>query len=158
MKILITSPRLATALVASVLLSGCVGTAPINNAQTGSMIGAALGGVAGNQFGSGDGRTAMTILGTVMGSYLGSQWGTQLDARDQQNLGQSIYSGRPATWQNPNTGYQYNVNPGQVYRANVNNHSTVCRPVTIVGTIDGRNQNIQTQACQDSRGQWQLSR
>jgi len=158
MKALMNYPRLATALAASILLSGCVGTTPINNAQTGSMVGAVLGGVAGNQFGNGDGKTAMTILGTVMGSYLGSQWGTQLDARDQQNLGQSIYSGRPATWQNPNTGYQYNVNPGQVYRASVNNQSTVCRPVTIVGTIDGRNQNIQTQACQDSRGQWQLSR
>jgi len=158
MRTLINHSRLATALVASVLLSGCVDTAPINNTQTGSMIGAVLGGVAGNQFGNGDGKTAMTIIGTMMGSYLGSQWGAQLDSRDQQNLGQSIYSGRPATWQNPNTGYQYNVNPGQVYRASVNNQSTVCRPVTIVGTIDGRNQNIQTQACQDSRGQWQLSR
>lgn len=152
------SSRLTIAVVASVVLSGCVGTVPLNNAQTGSAIGAVLGGVAGNQFGGGDGKTAMTILGTAVGSYLGSQWGAQLDARDQQNLGQSIYSGRPATWQNPNTGYQYNVNPGQVYRASVNNQSTVCRPVTIVGTIDGRNQNIQTQACQDSRGQWQLTR
>lgn len=151
-------PRLATAVAASILLTGCVSTAPINNAQTGSMVGAVLGGVAGNQLGQGEGKTAMTILGTVVGSYLGSQWGAQLDARDQQNLGQSIYSGRPAVWQNPNTGHQYNVNPGQVYRANVNNQSTLCRPVTIVGTIDGRTQNIQTQACQDSRGQWQLSR
>lgn len=147
-----------TALASALVLAGCVGTAPMNNAQTGAMVGAVLGGVAGNQFGDGEGSTAMTILGTMLGSYLGSQWGAQLDARDQQYLGQSVYSGRPASWQNPNTGYQYNVTPGQIYRANVNNQSTVCRPVTIVGRIDGRNQNIQTQACQDSSGQWQLSR
>jgi surface antigen len=158
MKTFINRSVAVAALASTLVLAGCVGTAPMNNAQTGAMVGAVLGGVAGNQFGDGEGSTAMTILGTMLGSYLGSQWGAQLDARDQQYLGQSVYSGRAASWQNPNTGYQYNVTPGQVYRANVNNQSTVCRPVTIVGRIDGRNQNIQTQACQDSSGQWQLSR
>ncbi len=158
MKTFINRPLTVAALSSVLMLAGCVGTAPINNSQTGAMVGAVLGGVAGNQLGDGQGNTAMTILGTALGSYLGSQWGAQLDNRDQQYLGQSVYSGRPATWQNPNNGNQYNVTPGQVYRANVNNQSTVCRPVTIVGKIDGRNQNIQTQACQDSRGQWQLNR
>jgi surface antigen len=157
MKTFVNHPFAVAALASVLILTGCVGTAPMNNAQTGSMVGAVLGGVAGNQLGNGEGKTTMTILGTMLGSYLGSQWGAQLDSRDQQYLGQSVYSGRPASWQNPTTGNQYNVTPGQVYRAKVNNQSTMCRPVTIVGKIDGRNQNIQTQACQDSRGQWQLN-
>lgn len=145
------------AIMASVLtLAGCAaGTAPMNNAQTGSMLGAVLGGVAGNQFGEGDGKTVATIAGTMLGSYLGSQYGAQFDARDQQYLNQSLYSGRSASWQNPNTGYNYNVTPGQTYRANYNNQSTNCRNANVVGTIDGRQQNVQMQVCQDANGQWQ---
>lgn len=158
MKTFINRSVAVTVLASALALAGCVGTAPMNNAQTGAMVGAVLGGVTGNQFGNGDGKIATTILGTMLGSYLGTQWGAQLDGRDQQYLGQSVYSGRPTSWQNTTTGNQYNVTPGQIYRANVNNQSTICRPVTIVGKVDGRNQNIQTQACQDSRGQWQLSR
>ncbi|EIJ33838.1 glycine zipper 2TM domain-containing protein [Thiothrix nivea] len=153
----ITRSLASVTLASSLALAGCVGTAPMNNAQTGAMLGAVLGGVVGNQFGNGEGNTAMTIIGTMLGSYLGSQWGAQLDTRDQQYLGQAVYSGRPASWYNSNTGYQYNVNPGQVYRANYNNQAALCRPVTISGVIDGRQQNIQTKACQDSNGQWQLA-
>lgn len=156
MKTFLTRPAAMATLALSLGISGCVGTAPMSNEQTGAMIGAVLGGVAGNQFGSGDGNTAMTILGTVIGSYLGSQWGVQLDARDRQYLGQSVYSGRNASWFNPTTGNQYNVNPGQTYRTTYNNQSTICRPVTIVGTIDGRRQNIQTRACQNAAGQWNM--
>ncbi|MEB4590486.1 glycine zipper 2TM domain-containing protein [Candidatus Thiothrix sp. Deng01] len=157
MKMSITRSLAAATLASSLALAGCVGTAPINNAQTGAMLGAVLGGVAGNQFGHGEGQTAMTILGTMLGSYLGSQWGAQLDSRDQQYLGQAVYSGRPVSWSNTSTGNQYNVTPGQVYRANYNNQQALCRPVTISGVIDGRQQNIQTKACQDNYGQWQLA-
>lgn len=150
----------ACAIMASVLtLAGCAapGSAPMtmNNAQTGAMLGAVLGGVAGNQVGKGEGRTVATIAGTMLGSYLGGQYGAQFDAHDQQNLSQSLYSGRPASWQNPNTGYSYRATPGKTYRANVNNQSTNCRPVSIIGTIDGRQQNVQMRACQGANGQWQ---
>jgi surface antigen len=123
----------------------------MNNAQTGAMLGAVLGGVAGNQIGEGEGRTVATIAGTMLGSYLGSQYGAQFDARDQQQLSQSLYSGRPASWQNPTTGYSYKAIPGQAYRT----QNTNCRPVSVIGTIDGRQQNVQMRACQDASGQWQ---
>lgn len=157
MNISIIRPLATLAVASSLTLAGCVGTTPMNNAQTNAMIGAVLGGVVGNQFGQGEGQTAMTIIGTLLGSYLGSQWGAQLDTRDQQYLGQSVYNGRSASWYNTATGNQYNVNPGQVYRANYNNQPALCRPVTITGRIDGRPQNVQTKACQDSYGQWQLA-
>lgn len=144
--------RTLAASIAALTLAGCAGTAPINNAQTGAALGAVVGGIAGNQFGEGEGRTAATIIGTMLGSYLGGQWGAQLDARDQQYLGQAVYTGKPTNWYNPNTGYQYQVTPGQTYQAN----ATTCRPVTIVGSIDGRQQNIQTQACKNPQGQWRL--
>ena len=137
--------------LSAMLLSACTTATPMNNAQTGAMLGAVLGGVAGNQLGKGDGKTAATIAGTMLGSYLGSQWGAQMDARDQQYLNQSVASGRQTSWQNPTTGNNYNVTPGQTYRAN----NTVCRPVNVVGTIDGRQQNVQMKACQTANGTWQ---
>ncbi len=146
-----------TITASALALSACAGPAgipPMTNAQTGAMVGAVLGGVAGNQFGKGDGKTAATILGTMLGSYVGSQYGARFDANDQQYLNQALYSGRPAAWRNPSTGYSYNVTPGQVYQANYNNQTTTCRPVTVAANMDGRLQNVQMRACQGANGQW----
>ena len=142
---------IGTVVLSASLLAAC-GTTPMTNAQGGAMVGAVLGGVAGNQFGEGEGKTAATIAGTLLGSYLGSQWGSQVDARDQQYLNQSLATGRSTSWQNPNTGNSYNVTPGQTYNAN----NTVCRPVTVVGNIDGRAQNVQMRACKAANGTWQV--
>ena len=142
----------ATVLVASVALAGCN---PPNNAQSGSMMGAVLGGVAGHQFGKGDGKIAATIAGTMIGSYIGGQMGAQMDARDQQYVNNAIYSGRPASWQNQNTGYSYTATPGNIYNANYQGNTTVCRPVTVVGYINGQQQNVQMNACKGANGQWQ---
>lgn len=148
---------LVTISALALTLSGCAGSGgipPMNNAQTGAMVGAVLGGVAGNQFGEGEGKTAATILGTMLGSYVGSQYGARFDARDQQYLNQALYSGRPAAWRNPSTGYSYNVSPGQAYQTNYNNYTTTCRPVTVTANMDGRLQNVQMRACQGANGQW----
>lgn len=70
------------AITVAAALTGC--SAPMNNAQAGSMAGAVLGGVAGNQFGKGDGKTAATIAGTMAGSYIGGQMGANADRYNQQ--------------------------------------------------------------------------
>ena len=142
---------LAPILFSTALIGACANNAPMTNAQTGAMLGAVVGGIAGNQFGEGEGKTAATIAGTMLGSYIGGQWGAQFDARDQQYLNQAVASGRPTTWQNPNTGNNYNVTSGQTYQAN----NTVCRPVTVAGVVDGRPQNIQMKACKTANGTWQ---
>ena len=141
----------ATLFLSAAMLSACASNAPLTNSQTGAMVGAVVGGIAGNQFGEGEGKTAATIAGTMLGSYLGGQWGAQFDARDQQYLNQAVATGRPTTWQNPNTGNNYNVTSGQTYQAN----NTVCRPVTVAGVVDGRQQNIQMKACKTANGTWQ---
>ncbi|TXH73440.1 MAG: glycine zipper 2TM domain-containing protein [Thiothrix sp.] len=147
-----TTKVAAIVLATSFALAGCN---PPNNAQGGAMMGAVLGGVAGNQFGKGDGKIAATIAGTMLGSYIGGQIGASMDAYDQQQVGSAIYSGRPATWQNPNTGYTYTATPGNIYNSNYQGQQTACRPVTVVGYINGQQQNIQMNACRGANGQWQ---
>lgn len=139
---------IAASAMATVLLAGCGGGAPMNNAQTGAIVGSVLGGVVGNQFGDGEGNTVATIAGTILGGYLGTQMGSQYD---RQQLGYAVSSGSPVSWQNPQTGYRYNATPGQAYTTSNNQ---VCRPVNVVGYIDGQQQNIQMQACRQPNGQW----
>lgn len=148
MKLLMKRTVLASALMTTVFMAGCT---EMTNTQGGTITGAVVGGIVGNQIGKGTGRDVATIAGAVLGGYIGGQVGAQMDANDRQYVGQAVNSGRPVAWQNPNTGYRYNAQPGPVYRVN----NTVCRPVTVVGYIDGRQQNVQMRACQNGRGQWQ---
>ncbi len=143
----------AATLIAGLVMAGC----NPNNAQIGSTTGAVLGGVIGNQFGKGNGKTAATILGTIIGSSIGGQIGRNMDARDRQYVNNAVYSGRQTSWQNPQTGYHYTATPGPVYNTTVQGQQTICRPVTIVGYIDGQQQNVQMNACRDHTGQWRAT-
>ncbi len=135
-------------LVATSILAGCGGGAPISNATTGAIAGSVVGGVIGHQFGRGDGNDAATIAGALLGGYIGSQMGSQYD---RQYLGQAVTTGRPVSWQNPDTGVRYTATPGQTFTA-ANNQ--VCKPVTVVGYSNGQPQNVQMTACRQPNGQW----
>jgi uncharacterized protein YcfJ len=148
MKPLIKQAGIGSVLVATLLLAGC---AEMNNTQGGTITGAVVGGIVGNQIGKGLGNDVATVAGAVLGGYIGGQVGAQMDANDRAYVGQAINTGRPVAWQNPTTGARYNARPGPVYRTN----NAVCRPVTVVGYIDGRQQNVQMRACQSRNGQWQ---
>lgn len=136
-----------TALVATSILAGCGGGAPMSNATGGAIAGSVIGGVIGHQFGRGDGNTAATVAGALLGGYIGSQIGSQYD---RQYLGQAVATGRPVSWQNPETGNRYTATPGQTYTTN----NQVCRPVQVNGYIDGRQENVQMTACRQPNGQW----
>ncbi|PID48788.1 MAG: hypothetical protein CR991_09735 [Proteobacteria bacterium] len=147
-------PVFAALLASTLTLTGCTGT---TNAQTGAMVGSVLGGVAGHQFGKGDGKVAATIAGTLLGQYIGSQIGAQWDIQDQHYLSNSLQSGRQVSWQNPNTGYRYIATPGPARQVVYQGQATVCRPATVVAVIDGRQQNVQMNACRGPSGQWQAT-
>ncbi len=139
--------------LSGLILVGCNGT----NAQIGSTTGAVLGGVIGKQLGKGRGNTVATIAGTIIGSQIGGMLGAQMDPQDRQYVNNAVYSGQQASWQNPQTGHSYTATPGNVYNANYQGQPSVCRPVTVVGYINGQQQNIKMNACRDSSGQWQAT-
>lgn len=143
----------ATLALSGLILTGCNGS----NAQLGSTTGAVIGGVIGKQIGKGRGNTAATIAGTIIGSQIGGMIGAQMDSQDRQYVNNAVYSGQQTSWQNQQTGHRYTATPGQVYNANYQGQQTVCRPVTVVGYIDGQQQNIQMNACRDGSGQWQAT-
>jgi uncharacterized protein YcfJ len=78
------------------------------------MIGGVVGGVLGAQVGEGHGRTAATIIGTIVGAAAGGAVGRSMDATDRMKTAhtlETVRTGVPARWRNPDTGNQYTVTP-----------------------------------------------
>lgn len=121
--------------------------------QTGQMIGGAAGAAAGTQVGSGSGRTAATIGGALIGAFVGGQVGSRMDERDYQQTSMALENsrtGQRTEWINPDSGYQYSVQPTNTYQA----ASGPCRDYTMDAVIDGRNETVKGTACRQADGTW----
>ena len=74
------------------------------------VIGGVLGGVLGSQVGRGHGRTLATIVGTLAGGAVGRSM-DETDCLKTAHSLESVRTGVPSAWRNPDTGNQYTVTP-----------------------------------------------
>lgn len=131
--------------------SGC--TTPPTQEQAGMVIGGALGGALGSQVGGGHGRTAATVVGTILGAAVGGTVGRSMDDTDRLKVAHSletVRTGIPSSWRNPDTGNQYTVIPTRTY----DSAGTPCREYTVNGTIGGKKEKITGTACRQADGSW----
>jgi surface antigen len=138
--------------IAIALLPAC--TMPPTQEQTGMVIGGALGGVLGSQIGGGHGQTAAIIAGTMLGAGIGGNIGRSMDDVDRLKVGETletVRTGVPASWHNPDTGNQYTVVPTRTIEAP---SGQPCREYTINGVIGGRNEQVVGKACRQADGSW----
>jgi len=145
---------ISSAVAASLALSGCATTSGPNE-QGGMIIGGALGGILGSQVGKGSGRTAAIIIGTLAGAAIGGNVGRSMDDTDRLKTAQSletVRTGVPSSWQNPDTGNQYTVVPTRTYETNTG----PCREYTVDAVIGGRPEKIYGTACRQPDGSWQV--
>lgn len=145
---------LGLSLVCIVAVSGCATTGKGKNEQSGEIIGAILGGVLGSQVGKGDGRTAAIIIGTMAGAMIGGNVGKSMDETDQLKTTESletVRTGEPTSWNNPDTGNEYTVTPTRTYEQS----SMPCREYTIDANIDGKKEKVYGTACRQPDGSWQ---
>ena len=107
------------AIIASLLFSGCA-THQGEHEQSGMIIGGVLGGLLGSQIGRGHGhsrshgRTAAIIIGTLAGTAIGGSIGQSMDEVDRMKINHSletVRTGVPSRWENPDTGNAYTVIP-----------------------------------------------
>jgi surface antigen len=144
--------RLIVGLVASaILLSACA--APPTKEQAGMVIGGVLGGVLGSEVGGGHGRTAAIILGTIAGAAVGGAVGHSMDETDRLKTGaalESVRTGVPSTWRNPDTGHQYSVTPTKTY----DSAAGPCREYTVDALIGGKKETVYGTACRQADGSW----
>jgi len=146
---------LITALMVSAMtVSGCQTTGG-ENQQAGMIIGGILGGVLGNQVGHGDGRTAAVIVGTLVGSHIGGSIGRSMDDTDRLKTSHSletIRTGVPTRWRNPDSGNRYSVTPTRTYESN----RGPCREYTVDANIGGKNEKVYGTACRQADGSWKV--
>lgn len=138
------------ALAMATSLASCTGE--YTRGQSGAVMGGAGGALIGQAIGK---STEATLIGVAVGSMLGYIVGNEMDKRDRMELN-NVYetgvSGRPTSWQNPDSGNSYTVIPQPA----VQSQSGPCRKAEIRAIIDGRPETTYSTACRDASGQWVL--
>ncbi len=138
---------------AALVISACT-NAPTRQDQ-GVLIGAIAGGILGNQVGGGSGRAVATMVGAVAGAMIGGSIGRHMDEQDQIKTSlalENVRTGVPATWVNPDTGYEYAVTPTNTYES----ASGPCREYTVDATIGGKTEQAYGTACRQADGSWKI--
>jgi|GEM_PF-142751 len=122
----------------------------------GAVIGGVAGGIIGSQIGKGSGRTAAIIGGTLAGAALGSYVGGYMDRADQEYMSRALETrptGEAVSWQNPDTGYQYQFTPVRTYKTPEGQY---CREFTTQVTIGGEIKDAYGTACRMPDGSWKI--
>ena len=143
------SPLLAGAL----LLAGC--SSPPTHQDTGMIIGGIIGGVLGNELGRHGSRGAATVVGSVIGAAIGGAIGRSMDETDRLKLGhtlETVRTGVPSTWRNPDSGTEYTVVPTRTY----DEPTGPCREYTVDAQICGRTEQVYGLACRQADGSWEI--
>jgi surface antigen len=136
-------------------LSGCATESGHEQEQAGMVIGGILGGAVGSQIGKGSGRTAAIIAGTLVGASIGGSVGRSMDDTDRMKTAQTletVRTGVPSSWQNPDTGHQYTVIPTRTYDTS----SGPCREYTVDAVIGGKKEKVYGTACRQPDGSWKV--
>ncbi len=122
--------------IALFALTSCTGMG-VQQGKKGQ-VGAVGGGAAGAIIGQAIGHdTQSTLIGTAIGTMLGYIVGNEADKADAQRVAavaESVPSGQPVSWRNPDTGRTVTAVAGPA-RPGPNGP---CRPMTIRGTVPGR--------------------
>jgi surface antigen len=150
--------RATTTLVAA-LMSGTIALGGCANEPTqrdvGMVIGGIIGGVLGSQVGRGHGATAATIAGAIVGAAIGGAIGRSMDEADKTKMGatlETVRTGVPTTWRNPDTDSTYTVVPTRTY----DSASGPCREYTVDAVIGGNTEKAYGTACRQPDGSWRI--
>jgi surface antigen len=117
------------------------------------VIGGLLGGVIGHEMGGGSGNTVATIVGTLAGVAIGGAIGRSMDDNDRLKTAQAletVRTGVPTRWVNPDTRNEYRVVPTRTYET----AGTPCREYTVDAKIGGRTETVVGTACRQADGSW----
>ena len=127
--------------------------------NVGAVGGAVAGGLLGSKVGGGSGQLWATGAGVVLGGLLGSEIGKSLDNADRAMLGQAgtraqtAPIGETVSWNNPDSGNYGTVTPTREGRSSQGRY---CREYEQTIFIDGRQETVVGNACQNSNGTWEV--
>ena len=142
-------------LAAMIGAGGCASREPTQQ-DAGMIIGGGLGALLGSQVGSGRGQIAAAVIGTMIGAAIGGSVGRTMDEVDRQKANYSfetVRTGVPSSWRNPDTGNQYTVTPTRTF----DRSGTPCREYTMDAVVGGKKEQIYGTACRQPNGSWRTS-
>ena len=126
----------------------------------GTLLGAAVGGLVGSQIGGGTGNKIAIGAGVLAGGYLGNRIARNLSCRDieyhnttTQNTLETQRTGTTGSWNNPDSGHSGSITPTRTYTATT---GRPCRDFTQTIMVDGQPEEIQSTACRNDDGTWEL--
>ena len=149
-----TRSLLSFTTAATLLAGGCSSTPPTQE-QSGMVIGGVLGGLIGSQVGGGHGNTAAIIAGTLVGAAIGGSVGRSMDATDRMKTAgtlETVRTGVPSTWRNPDTGNEYTVVPTRTYET----AQGPCREYIVDAVVAGKKDKVYGTACRQPDGSWKV--
>ncbi len=149
-----TKYNLYGSLVLALMVTGC-STTKGPNENSGMIIGGLLGGALGHQIGDGKGQTIATVIGAVMGTAIGGNVGRSMDDSDQLKVSHSletVRTGVPTAWVNPDTNNRYEVKPLKTYYYD----RSPCREYQIEAMVGGKKELIYGKACRQADGSWKV--
>lgn len=141
------------AVIASISLAGCEN---MNKQDVGTLSGGVIGGLVGSQFGQGSGKLVAVGAGALAGAFIGGAIGKNMDDTDRLKMERALENnaiGKPAYWQNQNTGNSYTVVPTQNVTIDGNEY---CREYRSTATIAGKKQQVYGTACRQPDGTWKV--
>jgi surface antigen len=112
-------------------------------AATGAIAGGAIGGLVGGEVG--------LLIGAAAGGALGYTLGRAMEEEDRRRMAYALEANQPAAWRNPQTGYEYRVEPMDTrYEA-----GRPCREFRVLAEVEGRPDQITGTACRTPDGRWE---
>jgi surface antigen len=145
---------LTTAITLSLALPGCAAQGP--REESGMVIGGLLGGILGAQTGDRHLRPIAIIAGTLIGASIGGSIGSSMDETDRIRAGQtleSVRTGVPSSWRNPDSGVAYQMTPTRTYET----AQGPCREYTMEALIGGKREQVYGTACRQADGSWKIN-
>jgi len=124
--------------------------------DVGTVSGGVLGGLVGSQFGKGGGQILAIGAGALAGALIGGSIGKNMDDTDKMKMNQALETnsvGKPAYWQNTNTGNSYTVVPVKNVDIDGNQY---CREYRTTAIIAGKKQQMYGTACRQPDGSWKM--
>ena len=132
-------------ILCSVSLMACA-----TKSETGAVAGAAGGAVVGGLVGGNTGA----LVGAAIGGLAGYSIGRDMEERDRRQVVYALESDQPVQWQNPDTGYRYEVQPQQT----VVQRGRQCREFRMVADVEGQRhpEEVYGTACRQPDGSWEM--
>lgn len=148
---------LAGLLALALATGGCATAQGAPKTTIGGLGGAVAGGILGERLG---GHTGGIIAGALLGGLIGGAVGNVLDQRDRELAHQTAHAsletvptGTPSTWVNPDTGNRGTFTPTHTYQQPDGRY---CREYQQTIVVAGESQQSYGTACREPDGSWRV--